>query len=632
MAALEIPCPQCGKRLSVPDRKLLGRKFRCGRCQHSFRLTEPAPPPPVVVFSSEPPTPQPDAEPETDQPAPPAPNPFNFAVEETPPEFPNFDLAPVRLPSVAATPTAEPLKARRSKRRGGKGAWIIAGLMLVIAGGVAFWFLRDRGDAGSPESAPSAGKQQAATPKGKSKGKATTQSKSRGKSVSPTKGQPITLRLAPMGARILINVRVAELWEPGSAGEEFRACLGKSLGAWLEEQIRTQCLIEPGQIEEALFALIPVSREEFDVAVVVRTRQAMKPSDLLDKIDGELIDLPRPHYVGERKAYLIADTRTFAIAPREMVDALLESVDAGGSVSSEGIEHLLPRTDRERHLTVVAELEDVRNSRETLVPENAQKLLQGVLEFFGDDVETVVWSLHLGDPQRRQDLHSELLVRNRGTRSPPKLQRDLEQKLAALPAELLKLVYQTNPRRLGEKKLVGRLPVMVKVVERVAQFESASRLVKVQWQLPERAGPNLALGTLLAWNQTNLPEFGQGNSQPGQSSRDDDPSLTIAQRLQKKIDVEFRDDFLYVAVDFISEETGIRFKLDGPGMKRVGKTQNEKQKFTMQQVPAGAILHRMLIPQRLVLIVDEQKKLATITSDEEAEDKKLKPFPLQPAP
>src|SRR5207249_8387921 len=41
MAALQIPCPKCGKTLKLPDRSLLGRKGKCGKCGHSFILEEP---------------------------------------------------------------------------------------------------------------------------------------------------------------------------------------------------------------------------------------------------------------------------------------------------------------------------------------------------------------------------------------------------------------------------------------------------------------------------------------------------------------------------------------------------------------------------------------------------------------
>lgn len=36
-----IPCPQCGKQLSVNNHKLLGRRGRCPACRHKFLLEVP---------------------------------------------------------------------------------------------------------------------------------------------------------------------------------------------------------------------------------------------------------------------------------------------------------------------------------------------------------------------------------------------------------------------------------------------------------------------------------------------------------------------------------------------------------------------------------------------------------------
>ncbi len=45
--------------------------------------------------------------------------------------------------------------------------------------------------------------------------------------------EPIALTLVPEGARIIIHLRPADLWQSGGTAEEFRACLGP-VGVWLE--------------------------------------------------------------------------------------------------------------------------------------------------------------------------------------------------------------------------------------------------------------------------------------------------------------------------------------------------------------------------------------------------------------
>ena len=41
MASMQIPCPECGSILKLPDRSLLGKKGRCPSCRHTFVLAEP---------------------------------------------------------------------------------------------------------------------------------------------------------------------------------------------------------------------------------------------------------------------------------------------------------------------------------------------------------------------------------------------------------------------------------------------------------------------------------------------------------------------------------------------------------------------------------------------------------------
>jgi hypothetical protein len=429
------------------------------------------------------------------------------------------------------------------------------------------------------------------------------------------------------------------LWQPGGSAEEFRACLGP-LGVWLENTIKARCLLEPAEIDEVLFALIPISREAFDVAVVVRSRHDLKRSALIDKFDGELKDKPIAHYVGKERAWLVFDNRTFANAPRSLANELAESADSP-SVTSDGIQAVLSMTDRKRNFKIVCDLEDLRLGINTLVPEKARNLLEGIVDFFGDDVESLCWCLDLGDIEGGDGLRSEVFVRNKLSRTTPKLQADLQQRLARLPAEILELVYMTHAKKIGEKKVIGRFPIMAKIVERSTRFDTAHRLVSMKVELPERAGPNLALGMLLTWNQTTLPDFGTSakTASPAVAAAQANLPEKIADRLKKKITVEFRREFMYKALEAIGEETGVQFKLDGPGMREVGLTQNIYQTFAMEDVPATAVLHKIVIEgsmdkgkNQLVLIVDENSKTATITSVPTAEKRNLKAFPLEPAP
>ncbi len=107
---------------------------------------------------------------------------------------------------------------------------------------------------------------------------------------------------------------------------------------------------------------------------------------------------------------------------------------------------------------------------------------------------------------------------------------------------------------------------------------------------------------------------------------------SIAERLGRKISVEFKRTPMFRSIADVCEQTGVQIKLDRPGLKEVGFTEDEHQMFSMKDVPATAVLHRMLGARQLVLVVDETNKTVTVTSQPVVERNQLAPLPLEPAP
>ncbi|MBI3861667.1 MAG: hypothetical protein HY290_07205 [Planctomycetia bacterium] len=107
---------------------------------------------------------------------------------------------------------------------------------------------------------------------------------------------------------------------------------------------------------------------------------------------------------------------------------------------------------------------------------------------------------------------------------------------------------------------------------------------------------------------------------------------SVGDRLSKRMSVKFHREFLFKAVEFVSLETGVPINIDGPGLKMVGVTQNQYQNFALEDVPATMVLRKMLSDYQLVLVVDEDAGIATVTSKAAAAAKKQKAFPLDPAP
>ena len=674
MDRVEIPCPQCGKLLVLPDRTLLGKRGKCPRCAHRFSLVAPtgavqfqeaaaaegdeptaaeAPPgfhsepvgaardaagpsrpgPSRTLGGEAPPGKSRQDVPPTDASASPAPRPAA-------PDAGSVIAGPVITgpgegwtePEAIPSPTVVKSGAGRHRRRSGgrrAGGWIVAALLMAVVGGGAVWWASQQPTARTKKSPRAA----AATAPRRAVGDdedPTATAATDTEPSSPTEGPPLKLKYIPLGARMVIHLRPAELWADTDLADEFRACLGPLVPA-LESRLQELSLFPPSALESVLLAFIPKSRDEFEIAVVARTKADFKRSLILEKINGELVNSPKPHFVGPQRVFLVPDNRTVVSAPRGMVETFLEAADRPLD-ASEGLETILSHSDSLRHLTVVAELEDLRNGIDTLVPERARRLLLGVIDFLGDNVETVGWSFHLTEAGAESRLFNEVVVRNQTTRSAGNLARDLRKQLDNWPREMLDLVRMMRPETTGHARVVGRFPAMTQVVAESVWENHTQRLVTFRSDLPALAAPNLAAGSLLAWDYASRPGMGKGGgSAPSESGAG--RNLSIADRLRKPISVDFRNEFLFKALEFIEGEIGVKIRTDGPGMQRVGVTQNMRQDLQLENTPASEILfiilEKNLKDRELCLWIDEANSQAVVTSRVVAEEQKRPIFPLR---
>jgi hypothetical protein len=434
--------------------------------------------------------------------------------------------------------------------------------------------------------------------------------------------------MVPAGARLLIHLRPAELWQPNTHGEEFRFCLGP-LAEYLDAQIKSMCKFPPQTIEQVLFAWIPGPRgTPPDFAYVVRLKNEVKKSQLLEAVGGELVDsYSQPVYLAGDRAGVIADLKTFALGPASMAEEMASAI-SGANPMPGGVEALIAMSDRQRHITVLFEPTAVLLDEEFLAPANARPFLRNAMEWFGDDAEAVLWSLHL----EQDRFYSDVRVRNQSGVRPAALEERLKERLNQLPKELLSAFRAMTPSEAGKRQVIGRVPAMAKVVALSTESTYGSRHVQFITPLPDRAAPNLALGTLLAWDESTRTDF---SKQPTTKPPSDSATLptTIAERLKKKIDIDFRREPLQGAIAYIAEETKVNFDIDGDALKLSGYTQNMPQTFKLDQVPATtAILtiFQQKDQEKLCLVVDEQKKTALITTHPVAEQQGLKPYPLTP--
>jgi len=273
---------------------------------------------------------------------------------------------------------------------------------------------------------------------------------------------------------------------------------------------------------------------------------------------------------------------------------------------------------------VVFEPTATKIDAEFLMPKPAIPFLNQFLDWLGPEAETVAWSLQW----RQEDIWSELIVRNQGGLQARTVERQLAKQLDKLAEQVLAAVQKMHPAEAGRRQLIGRVPAMTRAVTLSTRTESGPRYVKLTTQLPERAAPNLALGTLLAWDESVRTSPGRpGGSDP--MEKPDRASLT--ERLQRKITVEFNREPLQGAFTFIGNEIKTTIDIDGDALKLAAYTKNMPQTFSLENSPALDVIHTIFqqpMQDKLCLVIDEPRNRLLITTQAAAEQQSLKPYPF----
>lgn len=664
MSPVNIPCPKCSANLKLPNRQLLGRKGKCPKCQHRFILEEPdevelqladdvpaalATPasPPVGTAAKWVPddpaeTPMLPAAPPsavslpvaavnmaeaTEEPS--ALSAFNFTDPPADGTTNELDFAaPADDTASVATQVRKGRGGRkgRGKRRGktgpivfGIGTALFAFIMVVI-----YWE-RSR----QPETQEVAKPAPQKNEDWEQEKVELAEANEAAKTLSPTSGEQIPMKYMPFTPHLVFHLRPSEIWGPDRQNRIFVATLSE-LGIWLAQKIEDITKFNVQEIEELTFALNFGPRTSPpDVAAVVRLKSAQSKFDMQTvRLAGatKRVDLSGDVFELDQFSYLIVDAQTVAIAPVTLSDMLADAMQYSQQPPVE-LEGLLRESDRTRMMTLAFDVMNIDTHREYIFAETMQSFADEFVLWFGKDVQTISWSLHLG-----QDLYMETLLHENNESSPLRVQRHMNLRMQQLPETMMNLVRFMKPGVQGYRDMIGRFPAMLKATTLGTRTHVGAGYVRMVTLLPAKAAANLAAASLFTWNESIVTDF----SGPA-------PTLTtgpalpdkVADRLrQMQILVDFRRTPLQEVFAYIEDEIKTKIVIDGDSLKLAAMTNNMPQTYNLGEVSAlkaiDAIVTNPDYKGALVIVVDEATKTITVTSRVAAENSDLTIFDTSP--
>ncbi|MDC0261803.1 hypothetical protein OAK47_01135 [Planctomycetaceae bacterium] len=563
MPAFVIPCPYCGTELKLKDRSLIGKKGKCPKCSKAFRLEEPEEEDEVQLELVAP-------SPAGNQSA------TKTAPVQQAPQINTFE-APVVAPDIESGGVQRMKEMRRKNKKRRNFQIVIGGLVAVLLAGTIY-YIKDQPEKQALAAAEAKKpKRNAAHDAQKAKDKSDLEALA---NAAPTRGEPIALNFMPSGARVIINLHPDEFWKPGSLAEEFRYCIGP-LGIWLETEIKALTKFDPSEIDRLRICLIPGLRNERPkVAAYVELKEEQLESTLIKLFPGDSVNDYEPKiYLTGDDCFIHIDNRRFAVGPGEYAQEMADAIDVN-AVTNRDIETMLLKTDSERHLTILFDPKILRLEQVSWFPENARPVLNHFLDWLGDDVLTAIWSVHLDD-----QFHHEMLLRNDAAALPATVQRKLSQRLEEMPERVLSAVRKMTPQQIGPRKIIGRYPAMAKVFTMATSSGSDDRSVQFTTVLNDRAAPNLALGTLMAWDESTRTDFNKSDSPAAMvASNQPKKELTFEEKLQKQIEIDFGRMPLQDAFAYIADEAVLSLEIEGDALKLAGFTKNMPQTFKYEQI------------------------------------------------
>jgi len=432
---------------------------------------------------------------------------------------------------------------------------------------------------------------------------------------SPTRGGPPSLAHLPPGSQLILVVRPAEMLDTAE-GALFVRALGPAVARGIDA-LATICGVPLDGIEEILGgwqAGDPGSGQPDVIGGwVVRLEERMASIDDAgaraaawgltkeEKLDGETI-----HH-GKAVSFWLPSAdegRVLAIAPAGLIRQMVEAAQAAGTDGEHApppdltpdMEALVDMLDGTRHITLLGSPHYLLHDGRPMLSGGLGRLVEPIGAFLGDGIKAAALSAHFAD-----NLYVELDAIAPRDEPTKKLAKRLAGGVDSW-ADAVETAIAATPLHDYGKKLVMRLPTMVRVLAANARSGPEGRGVVLNAYLPQHAAHNLVLAAELALEQA----AGKPAAAAATAATPSAAAGALA-KLQQVISLTFASNNLEAAVQMVSDEIGVPIEILGKDLELHGITKNQAFGLEEREKTADAVLRTILLKSdpsgRLVFVV-----------------------------
>lgn len=419
----------------------------------------------------------------------------------------------------------------------------------------------------------------------------------------PTSGRPPGLEYLPPGAQIVLLARPAEIVSDDE-GRKFMKSLGprvtaavaaveQACGSGLEGIESLQVGWQAGEGGAGLVAgWVASLREASALATDADAReQAWGPTK---KVPFEAAGVDAALYLGTQLAYWLPaehEGRVLVVAGRRMMDGIAQVRVPAEAADDQTLAPSLPQDlatlvgmlDASRHLTVFGSPYALRTDAREAFAGPLAGLVDPLSAFVGDGVQAAALSLHFGP-----SLYAEVDVVAARAEPAPALARRMTDRVEGLAEAVEEFCTALELHPYG-KKLVMRLPAMIRVVAAQARAGAEGKGVVLNAYLPRHAGHNIVLASELA-----LEQAASGGAGGVRVAGAPVAAATPADPLLKKISLVFPKDTLEKSMQMLADEIGVPIEIQGADLQLEGITKNQSFGLEERDQPAGAVLRAIL--------------------------------------